>query len=238
MMINCAVIDDEPLARECIVNYINEVDFLSLAGQGNNPIELDKLLDSTTIDLVFLDIQMPRINGIDYLKMNKALPMVIFTTAYPSYALEGYQLDVLDYLLKPITFDRFFKAAVKAKEFFELTQQNGQSGVVDERDYFFVKCSAKYEKIYLDEILFIQAMQNYISIQTTSGKYMPLMNMKTVEDNLRDKGFIRVHKSFIIPMQKIESLEKHEAVISGHRIPISRNYRKEVMEQVLGNKLW
>ncbi|MEM9328503.1 MAG: response regulator, partial [Bacteroidota bacterium] len=122
-MIKCAVIDDEPLAREIVVDYIHKVDFLELVAEANNPIELSVLLERKSIDLIFLDIQTPVINGIDYLKSTSNLPMVIFTTAYSSYALESYQLDVMDYLLKPITFDRFFKAVSKTKEYFQLTRQ-------------------------------------------------------------------------------------------------------------------
>src|SRR5690606_8871992 len=111
-MIKCVVIDDEPLARECIVNYINEIDFLQVAGQGSTPLELTEILNNTEVDLMFLDVQMPLMNGIEFLKMSDKLPMVVLTTAYPSYALEGYELNVLDYLLKPITFNRFFKSAL------------------------------------------------------------------------------------------------------------------------------
>src|SRR6187549_518863 len=120
MVLNCVIIDDEPLARECITNYVNEVEFLKLAGVGNNPIDLVQLLKEHTVDLIFLDIQMPVMNGIDFLKATQQLPMVIITTAYPSYALEGFQLDVMDYLVKPIVFSRFFMAVNKAKDYHQL----------------------------------------------------------------------------------------------------------------------
>src|SRR5690242_9892032 len=123
MNLTTAIIDDEPLARECITNYVNDVDFLSLAGVGSNPLDLVQLIDTTTVDLVFLDIQMPIINGIDFLKTARDLPMVVITTAYPSYALESFQLDVMDYLVKPITFDRFLKAANKAKDYHYLQER-------------------------------------------------------------------------------------------------------------------
>src|SRR5882762_9529516 len=147
-MIRCVTIDDEPLARECIVNYIHEVDFLQSVGTGNNPVELSALLDQHTVDLIFLDIQMPVINGIEFLKMTANPPMVIITTAYPSYALESFQLDVLDYLVKPITFNRFFKAVNKAKDYHHLLTRSATA--IDqpktEPDYFFVKCDYKYER--------------------------------------------------------------------------------------------
>lgn len=240
-MIKCVVIDDEPLARECIVDYVKEVDFLDLVGQGQNPMELTKMLGEQKIDLIFLDIQMPVMNGVDFLKSQHNLPMVIFTTAYPSYALEGYQLDVLDYLLKPITFKRFFQAATKAKEYFHLSTRSEDTKSLleeDDADYFFIKCNTKYEKIRLDEILFVQALQNYVTIHTKEEKYITLINLKSVEQKLEGKGFIRIHKSFIIAKNKVEGLENHEILIDEHRIPISRNYRKEVLDQVLGGHLW
>src|SRR5580765_1321559 len=130
MTLKCVAIDDEPLARECIANYVREIDFLELAGTGNNPVDLTRLLDEKEVDLIFLDIQMPVINGIEFLKMASNPPMVIITTAYPSYALEGFQLDVLDYLVKPITFNRFFKAVNKAKDYHHLLKKSASADFV------------------------------------------------------------------------------------------------------------
>ncbi|MEZ2334591.1 LytR/AlgR family response regulator transcription factor [Mucilaginibacter sp. RCC_168] len=240
-MINCVIIDDEPLAREGLANYVREVDFLQLTGTCENPIALMKLLDEHPVDLIFLDIQMPKMNGIDFLKIVQNPPMVIITTAYPSYALEGFQLNVLDYLLKPVTFDRFFKSANKAKDYHRLLTQSAQSGVQKEEpdaDYFFIKCGNKYEKIYFDDILYVEGMQNYVSIYTVKGKYMTLLNLKNLEQNLDSRAFIRVHKSYIASISKIEGLEGNEIFIQTHRIPISRNYREQVIAQVVECKLW
>src|ERR1700749_4451916 len=148
-MIDCVIVDDEPLAREGLANYVREVDFLSLAGVCENPLELLPLIDKNTVDLVFLDIQMPKMNGIEFLKIMQKPPMVVITTAYPSYALEGFQLNVLDYLLKPITFERFFKAASKARDYHRLlTRPAGeQTSTTPDEDYCFIKCGNKYEKI-------------------------------------------------------------------------------------------
>ncbi len=151
MILKCVTIDDEPLARECIANYVREVDFLQLVGAGNNPVELTHLLDKQEVDLIFLDIQMPVINGIDFLRMTQRPPMVIITTAYPSYALESFQLDVMDYLLKPITFNRFFKAVSKAKDYYQLLHKAAPRNVARANptaDYCFIKCDNKYERIY------------------------------------------------------------------------------------------
>jgi len=234
-MIRCCVIDDEPLARECLINYINEIDFLQLVGEGSNPMELDKITTHQTVDLIFLDIQMPLMNGIDFLKSNPSLPAIIFTTAYPSYALEGYELDVLDYLLKPITFDRFYQAAVKARDYIALLNQS-PSETTD--DHFFVKCDSKYEKILFKEVLFIQAQQNYVTIHTTEGKFMTLLNLKSVFENLDAREFIKVHKSFIVAKKQVQRIDNNEVIIGEHRIPVSRTSREAVMQQLIGEKLW
>lgn len=236
MFINCVAIDDEPLARECIANYVREIDFLTLVGSGNNPIALSQILDENQVDLIFLDIQMPIMNGIDYLKSTSSKPMVIITTAFPSYALEGYQLEVLDYLLKPITFNRFFQAVTKAKAYHLLRQPQAIEDKTE--DSFFIKCDHKYEKIYFEEILFVQAMQNYVSIHTNKRKYMTLLYLKNVEQNLDSQRFIRVHKSYIVSIDKIETIEDNELIIQSFRIPVSRNYKEEVLKKVLTNKLW
>lgn len=241
MILNCVAIDDEPLARECIANYVQETDFLKLVGTGNNPVELTSLLDEHKVDLIFLDIQMPLMNGIEFLKMTQQLPMVIITTAYPSYALEGFQLDVIDYLVKPIIFNRFFKAVSKAKDYYHLVKKSAQqpsSHLNALPDHFFIKCDYKYERIYFDEILFAEAMQNYVTIYTTRRKYITLLYIKNVEENLDNNAFIRVHKSYIVSVSKIEAIENNEIIIQNHRIPISRNYREQVIDKVVNKKLW
>ena len=239
MSLTTAIIDDEPLARECIGNYVNDVDFLSLAGVGSNPVELLQLLDSTPVDLVFLDIQMPLINGIDFLKTTRDLPMVIITTAYPSYALEGFQLDVMDYLVKPITFDRFLKAVNKAKDYHQLqARASASDGGPASTEYFFVKCGFRFEKIFTDDILYVEALQNYVTIFTAKGKFMTLLTLKQVEQNLDDRQFIRVHKSYVVSMPRIAAIENNEIFIEGTRIPISRQYRDNVMDRVVNSRLW
>lgn len=240
MQLRCVIIDDEPLARECIANYVREVEFLTLVATANNPIELTAILAEQQVDLIFLDIQMPKMNGIDFLKMTAHPPMVIITTAYPSYALEGFQLDVLDYLLKPITFNRFFKAISKAKDYHRLLSHSEPPDIQTEQkpEYFFIKCDHKYEKVYLDDILFVQALQNYVVIVTEKGKYVTLLYLKTVEEKLNKQAFIRVHKSYVVAIAKIDSIETHELVIQSHRIPISRTHRERVLSQVVDGKLW
>lgn len=240
-MINCVIIDDEPLAREGLANYVREVDFLHLTGTCENPLELIKLLDQHRVDLIFLDIQMPKMNGIDFLKIVKNPPMVVITSAYPSYALESFQLNVLDYLLKPITFDRFFKSANKAKDYHRLLTNSvltNQQKDVSDADYFFIKCGNKYEKIYFDDILYVEGMQNYVTIFTSKGKYVTLLNLKSLEQNLNARSFIRVHKSYIVSINKIDGIEGNAIFMQSHQIPISRNYREQVIARVVESKLW
>jgi DNA-binding LytR/AlgR family response regulator len=239
MTLKCVIIDDEPLARECISNYLQQVDFLQLVGTGNNPLDLSQLLGQHRVDLIFLDIQMPLMNGLDFLKMTSNLPMVIITTAYPTYALEGFRLDVMDYLVKPITFNLFFNAVSKVKDYHQLLLK---SAIVDVRttttqDYFFIKCDYRYERIYCNDILYIEAMQNYVTIFTQKGKYVTLLNLKNIEQHLDEQSFIRVHKSYIVSIPKIEAIENNEIIIQSFRIPISRNYRDMVINRVLNDKL-
>ena len=254
-MINCVIIDDEPLAREGLASYVREIDFLHLVETCENPLELIKLMSQHSIDLIFLDIQMPKMNGLDFLKAVQNPPIVVITTAYPTYALEGFQLNVLDYLLKPITFDRFFKSVKKATDYYHLinkpagpasastdaggTKTVSAGGNTDPvADYFFIRCGSKYEKIHFDQILYVEGMQNYITIYTQKGKFVTLLYLKNLEENLDPRSFIRVHKSYIVSINKIEGIEGNEIFIQSHRIPISRNYREQVLQQVVANKLW
>ncbi|UZR97083.1 LytR/AlgR family response regulator transcription factor [Chondrinema litorale] len=245
-MINCVIIDDEPLAREGIARYVNDIDYLNLIDTFENPVALSSLSDSTKVDLIFLDIHMPKMNGIDFLKINSKPPMVIITTAFPGYALEGFQLNVMDYLLKPITFDRFYKATNKARDYHQL-KNKPEKQLETRENYFFIKCENKYEKIYFDDILYIQGMQNYVMIYTNKGKYLTLLSMKSLEENLDSTKYIRTHKSYIVSIEKITAIEGNQAIIQQEnlknhhqniRIPISRNYRDLVLEKVVNERLW
>ena len=213
------------------------LDFLQLVATLENPVELMQLLNKQPVDLVFLDIQTPKMSGIDFLKIVQRPPMVIITTAFPAYALEGFQLNVLDYLLKPITFDRFFQSVNKAKDYYQLINK-APDKPEKAADYFFIKCGSKYEKIQFDDILYVEGMQNYVTIYTLKGKYVTLLYLKHLEENLDPKDFIRVHKSYIVSIRKIESIEGNQISMQTHRIPMSRNYQEEVLQKVVANKLW
>jgi len=237
---NCIIVDDEPLAREGLAGYVQDTDFLRLKASCENPLQLIKLLTEEPVDLVFLDIHMPKMTGIDFLKITTRPPLVIIISAFPDYALDGFRFNVLDYLLKPITFEHFFKAASRAREYQQLVGNSHQPSIQKSAaaDYFFIKCANRYEKIFFNDILYIEALQNYVSIFTSRGRYIALLLMKTLEENLDSKSFIRVHKSYIVSIDKIESIENNELKIQSYKIPVSRNYREQVMERVVKNKLW
>jgi DNA-binding LytR/AlgR family response regulator len=233
MNISCIIIDDEPLARKGLKEYIADVDFLQLAGEFDGPLKAADLISRGEAQLLFLDIQMPKITGLEFFKTIQHPPPVIFTTAYPQYALEGFEVNALDYLVKPISFERFLKAALKAKEYYEVREKNvAETGV----DHFFVKADNKLIKIAFGDILFAEALQNYVIIHTTGKKYITYLTFKSVEDYLPADKFIRVHKSYIVSSSKIDSIEGNDIRIGQHHIPISRNLKDEVMEKLLKGK--
>ncbi|MEM6377890.1 MAG: LytTR family DNA-binding domain-containing protein [Bacteroidota bacterium] len=229
-ILSCILIDDEPLAREGLSDYIQQIDFLNLKGAYPNAIQATQIVK--TVDLLFLDIEMPNISGLDFLKILSDPPMVILTTAYPEYALESYQLDVLDYLLKPITFQRLLKAVQKAQDFKTRNKQDVAE------NYFFIKVENKYEKIVLDELLYVEGMQNYVVVHTTSGKFVTWLTLKSVEERLASERFMRVHRSFLVAKDKVEGMEGNELFVRGSRIPVSRGLKDLVLKEVIEKHLW
>jgi len=233
-MINCIIIDDEPLARKGLKEYIADVDFLHLSGEFENPLKAMDILTREEIDLIFLDIQMPKITGLEFMKSLSAMPMVILTTAFPQYALEGFELNVIDYLLKPFSFERFWKAVVKSKAQFESKKQIFEPNA--EEDYFFIKADSKLVRIHYEDILFVEALQNYVAVHTRDGKLISYLTFKSVEDHLPPEKFLKIHKSFIVSLSKIDSIEGNELRIGAHYLPISRSSKEEVMERILRNR--
>jgi len=218
MRIRCIIVDDEPLAREGMELLVKEAGFLDLRASCSNAIEANQVLAEQPIDLIFLDIQMPRIRGIDFLKSLENRPLVIITTAYPHYAMEGFELNVLDYLLKPITTERFLKAVNRARE------------AVLPENYFFIKTHNGYEKILHQEILFIEASQNYSIIHAPRGKFMTLTALRAIEEQLPTSRFLRVHKSYIVSVDKIQALSGNELTIDKHKVPFGKNYKDALMK--------
>ena len=236
MSINCIIIDDEPLARKGLKEYITDTDFLQLAGEFDNPLKATEAISKGEVQLLFLDIQMPKITGLEFFRTLKQPPPVIFTTAYPQYALDGFEVNALDYLVKPISFDRFLKAALKAKEFYEVREKNSVLASSAGTEYFFIKADNKLVKLDYEEVLFAEALQNYVVIHTTGKKYITYLTFKAVEDYLPGNRFIRTHKSYIVAAAKIDSIEGNDITIGQHHIPISRNLKEEVMEKLLKGK--
>lgn len=237
MTINCIIIDDEPLARTGLKEYIADIDFLNLVGEYDNALSATEMIGSGTVHLIYLDIQMPKITGLDFFKTLKDPPAVIFTTAYPQYALDGFEVNALDYLVKPISFDRFLKAAMKAKEFYEVRQKNKTALETEATpEYFFIKADNKLVKILFNDILFVEALQNYVTIHTSTKKYISYLTFKSVEDYLPANRFIKVHKSYIIAASKIDSIDGNEIRLGEYRVPISRGLKDEVTEKLLKGK--
>jgi DNA-binding LytR/AlgR family response regulator len=237
MKLNCLIVDDEPVARKGLEEYIKEVDFLHLAGKCENAMKASSFLNDGRVDLILLDIHMPKLSGVDFLKALKNPPMIIFTTAYSEYALEGYALDIIDYLVKPIPFDRFLKAVQKARDFFELKQKAGvaSTGLTE---YFFIKCDHKYEKVNYSEVLYVEAMQNYCIIHTTARRMIAYLTFSGLESQLPADRFLKVHKSFLVSLDKVKALDGHEIIIGTTRIPVSRNLKEEVMKRIMGDNLF
>ncbi len=225
-MINCLVIDDEPIARQGLLEHIKEIDFLNAVGECKSPIEATNFLQKNKVDLLFLDIQMPKMTGIDFLKNNSTLPPVIFTTAFSEYAIEGYELNILDYLLKPISFNRFYKSALKAKEFIEGKIINRFS---EKDDFFFIKSNQKIEKIFNNDVLYIEGMANYIIIHCLQKKYITYLTFKSLEEQLPAHLFIRIHRSYLVAVNAIRSYNHEEVTLQNNTLPISKNYKELVM---------
>jgi len=226
-MIRCLVVDDEPLALDILTDYIEKVPFLQLVNATTSAFEALAQVQDGKADLVFLDVQMPELTGIQFLKIINGKCDVILTTAYPQYALDGYELDVVDYLLKPIAFDRFYKAVQKVHH--EKSQPvpiaEPAPAATSTYDFIFVKTEHKIQKIYLDDILYIEGLKDYISIFTSSERIITLQNMKKMEDVLPAGRFVRVHKSYILALDKIESIERSRIFIGDKIIPIGDTYR-------------
>jgi DNA-binding LytR/AlgR family response regulator len=232
LKIKCIITDDEPFARKGLQGYIGQIDFLDLRGVCENALELNSLIKQEPVDLLFLDIEMPYMTGIDFLKNLPAPPRVIFTTAYEKYALQGFELEVLDYLLKPIPFDRFLKAANKAFDYFRQQQAPAPA-----QDYIFVKADNKLEKIQFADILFAEALENYVAIYTWEKKIITHLTLKMLQEKLPASSFIQPHKSYIAAIDKINSIEGNILHIANYQVPISKYQKEEIMEKIVNSKL-
>lgn len=237
-MIRCLIVDDKPLAIDILKEYIYKTPFLELVHFAQNPIDALEYIRQHTVDVIFLDIQMPELNGIQFMKLLKGRSKVILTTAYSEYALEGFEHDVVDYLLKPVSFGRFYRAIEKVRKVIEMDKLNmpAEKNVIDSNfatsSSIFVKTEYKVQRIPIESILYIEAKQNYIAIVTGAERIMSLQNIKTIEQKLQPAKFLRVHKSFIVCLDKIESIERSRIRIGNSIIPIGESYRSAFFQKI------
>jgi len=236
MTLNCLIIDDEPIARKLLQEYIEETDFLGLVGMAENPVKAIGIINSLSVDLVFLDINMPKMNGLDFLRSANNLPMVIMTTAYGQYALDGFEMAVVDYLVKPFSLERFLKASQKALELKTLRHKKSTPEKA-EPGYFYVKCDGKIEKVFDDELIYIEAMANYVTLYTLSGKLVVYLTIKGILEKLPADKFLQVHKSYIVNVSKIKTIEGNTLHIGAARITIGPGFTDEVLNKLLKDKL-
>ncbi len=237
----CVIIDDEPLALGIIKSYCDDMGGMHVLGAFNNPLEAIDIIQKQDVDLIFLDIEMPQITGLDFINAIDKKPLFILTTAYPQYAIEGFELNAVDYLVKPIPFPRFIKAVNRAKELIKLKQsakshENVSSAagtVVSEHEFIFVKADYGNVKIRLEDIIYIQGLKDYLKIYVSDKKpILTLMNFRDIQAKLASDYFFRVHRSFIVNIHRIESIQRSKIIINAMRIPIGESYKESFMKRV------
>ncbi|MCB0659388.1 MAG: response regulator transcription factor [Saprospiraceae bacterium] len=238
-MIQCIIIDDEPLALDILENYIQRLPNLNLIGRCENAIQANEIIQNHKVDLMFLDIQMPGLTGIEFLKALKNPPLVIFTTAHADFAVQGFELDAIDYLLKPISMERFLRAVNKATEKIHAQQPASEKKEEDE-DFFFVKADKKLIRINYEDILYIEGLKDYVIIRLETGRVITLQTMKSLEDRLPEQTFRRVHRSYIVNITKITAVQGNavELMENGKvkSMPIGKNYKDELIEKIKEKK--
>ena len=233
---NCIVVDDEPLGRQGMIDLIETQDDLVLLDSFNNALKAEKFMEENTVDLIFLDIEMPRVNGMDFAKTISDKTMIIFTTAYKEYAVESYNIDAIDYLLKPILLSRFTKAVGKAFTYYQLLSSGNGTIKKIAKNFIFIKAERRYYKILFNKILYIEALKDYVIIHTPNDKVITALNLKTIHEKLPKNIFIRVSKSYIVNEVTISSFDNHTIYIEDNEIPIGKVYQESFLNQYLGNK--
>ncbi len=235
MSIKCIIVDDEPLAIEIVESYVSKTDQLELVGTFRNAVQAFAFLQQNQVDLIFLDIQMPRLSGIDFLKTIKNPPKVIFTTAYRDYALEGFELEVVDYLLKPIPFERFLKAIGKVMQQPNAAALPSVSKTENtSEDYVYFKVDKKMIKTKMTDVLYIESIKDYVKVKTKEKEIVTQQKISYLEESL-PRQFLRIHRSFIINVDKIDAYSATDVEIGTHNIPIGRNYKTDVMKVLAKN---
>ena len=238
-MIHAMIVDDEPLAQDILESYIENLPNVELVCKCSNAIEANEVLKTEHVDLIFLDIQMPQITGIDFVKSLKNPPVIVFTTAYPDYAVEGFELSATDYLLKPIPMDRFMQAVNKAEA--EIERRNNTSIEASNEEFFFVKADKKLIKVNHEDILYIEGLKDYVIIRMKEGRVITLQTMKSLESKLPSSKFKRIHRSYIVSTGKIKALMGNmvELIENGKskHIPIGKNYKDDLLQVINENRL-
>lgn len=235
----CIIVDDEPLAREVIESFVARVDGLELVASCDNALQAFDIIKKETVELIFLDIQMPKLNGIEFLKILNPSPKIVFTTAYREYAIESYELNVVDYLLKPISFQRFLMAVNKAiigHEGVDLVNDEIKDELNSEEPYIFLKADRKMVKIYLKDINYIESLKDYVRIKLPDREVISLQKISFLEQKLPENCFIRIHRSYIVPFKKIEAFSSNHIEVGGNELPIGRNYKDQVLTLLNNDK--
>jgi DNA-binding LytR/AlgR family response regulator len=234
MKYSCLIVDDEQLARKLLEEFVSKIPGLELKGMCKNPLEAMEILQKENIDIMFLDIQMPELTGVEFIKTLQSKPAIIFTTAYSEYALEGYQLDVIDYLVKPFPLSRFIKAVNKAIDYIDLKRAANQKdhGKSTDSNHILLHADHKIYKVKYDDILYIEGLKEYVSYFTKEKRIIVLQSLKSIEETLPTNRFIRVHRSYIVPIDRIKTLDGNQVQIGDKLIPIGRSYKDEVMQRV------
>lgn len=226
-MLSVIIVDDKPLAIGILEGYLQKIPFASCHGCFTNALEALDFIELHAPDLVLLDIQMPDITGVQLMKMAGGKSRYILVTAYPDYAMEGFEHNAIDYLLKPVSFERFYQAMQKAKHLLDKDQSSGDTVIPPAKEFVFLRTERRIKKINFSDILFIEARQNYVEIYLATEKIMALQTMKQTEEMLPPGSFCRVHKSFILHIPAIQSIEQHQAIIGKHIVPIGEAYRQD-----------
>ena len=231
-MIKCLAVDDEPLALDILESYIKKMPDLELVGKCSNALEASEFLKNHKIDLMFLDIQMPEITGLEFMRSIANPPLVVFCTAYSDFAVEGFELNAIDYLLKPVGFERFTKTIDRAREYMSLKKSDDVEAPDLENDHRFIKSNQKQVKLSYDQILYVEAFADYVKLYTTEKRYITLQTMKNMEIKLPKEKFIRVHRSFIVGIKYITTFNSSELEIGTIKIPVGKNYKDEFLAKM------
>lgn len=227
--LRCLIVDDEPVARKVLREFIGKTPLLELAGQAENVAKAEAFLRQNETDLILLDIEMPKVSGLEWLKQAELKPMVVLTTAFPNYALEGYELDIIDYLLKPIALERFLKAMQKAWDYAEMRSLILPGAFASS---LFIRCERRIEKAELKDILYVESTGNYVNIYTAEKKLVAYLTLKGLESQLPPLEFMKIHHSFIVNLSRIEAIEGNQVIIGGKGVPVSRAFRDKLMQVV------